>query len=323
MQITENIKLKSLSHIPQIGKNYIYASYSKGIFRPIINNISIKKLATPGGAESMVSGLKRLVEIAKQGEYFYPLYSAEEIAENKEKKDVNLIHFPVKEGQNKPFVIVCAGGGYGSVASLGEGYPVATRLNELRYTAFCLTYQVGGSRLLPKPIDDLARAVKFLLDNRAKFGLSKEYIVCGFSAGGNLTSLWGTDNVGYSKYDLPKPKALFPVYPLITYKWKDNWVIKACLSIMFGRNPSDDTLHQYSPAEHVTAGYPPCYIVNSLDDATVNPENAIILKDALDAAGVPCVLEQGEHGNHGFGVGKATSVEGWLDRAIGFAEKLN
>ena len=42
----------------------------------------------------------------------------------------------------------------------------------------------------------------------------ERYIVCGFSAGGNLTALWGTKNHGYAAYGLPKPEALFPIYPV-------------------------------------------------------------------------------------------------------------
>ena len=317
MKITENTKLKDLRNIPEIGKNYIYVSYSTGLFRPIFNSMTVKKLAPAGGPADMLKGLHRLAEVAKQGEYLYPLYPAD----RKDKKDVNLIRFPAESGKKKPFVIVCAGGGYGSVASLGEAFPTAARLNELGYHAFCLTYQVGGKKLLPKPLDDLATALKFLMENKEKFDLSDEYIVCGFSAGGNLTALWGTDNVGYSHYGLPKPKAVFPIYPLINYSWRDNMVIGICLDIMFGKKPSQEELHRYTVTEHVE-NYPPCYTVNCLDDSTVRPENAKLLKDALDKANIPCVLEQGEKGEHGFGPGTGTSVEGWVDRAIAFAEAL-
>ena len=52
------------------------------------------------------------------------------------------------------------------------------------------------------------------------------------------------------------------------------------------------------------------------------PENGQILKDAIEKADIPCVFEQGEQGEHGFGDGKGTSVEGWIDRAVKFSESL-
>lgn len=47
-----------------------------------------------------------------------------------------------------------------------------------------------------------------------------------------------------------------------------------------------------------------------------------MLNDALEKNGVRCVLEQGETGEHGFGDGRGTSVEGWIDRAVSFTESL-
>lgn len=317
MQITESTKLKELRRIPQIGKNYKYILYCPAFARPLYWNLSMKQILPAGDLQSALDGLNRLVEVAEQGEYCYPLYPGEKGG----KKDVSLIHFPVSDGK-KPTVILCPGGAYGAVASISEGFPVAKRLNELGYHAFCLTYRVCSSKLMPKPIDDLAAAVKFLQDNREKLNLSDEYIVCGFSAGGNLTALWGTDNLGYGNYDLPKPKALFTVYPFVDYGSPDTPALKTCRSFMFGKKPSKEILDFYSPTKHVSS-YPPCYIVNCLDDTSVPPENGVILKEALDEAGIPCVLEQGEHGEHGFGDGKGTSVEGWIDRAITFAQKLS
>ena len=318
MLVTENTKFKELRRIPQIGKNYKYVLYCPAFARPLYWNLTIKQMIPAGDLQSTLDGLNRLADVAAQGDYCYCLYPGEKGS----KKDVSLTHFPAKNGSVKPTVILCPGGAYGAVAALTEGYPVAKQLNELGYHAFCLNYRVCRSKLMPQPIDDLATAVKFLQDNRKELNLSEEYIVCGFSAGGNLTTLWGTDHLGYVHYGLPKPKALFPIYPFVDYHLGDNPTLTACRNFMFGKKTSPETLHQYSPAEHVSA-YPPCYIVNCLDDSTVSPENGVVLKTALDQAGIPCVLEQGEKGEHGFGDGKGTSVEGWIDRAITFVETLS
>ena len=91
---------------------------------------------------------------------------------------------------------------------------------------------------------------------------------------------------------------------------------------MYGNKLSSQVIETYEVCSHVSAAYPPCYILNCLDESMVPPENGSILKDALCRAGVNCFLEQGEQGSHGFGDGRGTSVEGWIDRAAAFAESL-
>ena len=54
----------------------------------------------------------------------------------------------------------------------------------------------------------------------------------------------------------------------------------------------------------------------------VPPVNSEMMKARLDAAGVPAVLEEGEHAFHGFGDGLDTDVEGWPERALAFTESL-
>jgi hypothetical protein len=58
-------------------------------------------------------------------------------------------------------LVVCAGGGYMGVCSAVEGYPVAARFNDLGYDVFLLTYRVSEKKIMPKPVDDLAAALKF------------------------------------------------------------------------------------------------------------------------------------------------------------------
>ena len=79
-----------------------------------------------------------------------------------------------------------------------------------------VSYRVGGPALLPAPMEDLAQAIRFILEKADFFGVAQEnYAVAGFSAGGHLVAEWGSDNVGYAAYGLPKPAAIFPVYPVI------------------------------------------------------------------------------------------------------------
>ena len=56
-------------------------------------------------------GLNRVAEILESGEKFaYPVYDAASVAEDTEKGDVQIFHFPA---ESKQYVILAAGGGYG------------------------------------------------------------------------------------------------------------------------------------------------------------------------------------------------------------------
>ena len=105
----------------------------------------------------------------------------------------------------KRFVVICAGGGYGSCCTMIEGIPLTKRLNELGISAFVLYYRVGEKAHIPNPMDDLARAVSYILKRAEEFDVSDEYGVMGFSAGGHLAATFGTEAIGYKKYGLPKP----------------------------------------------------------------------------------------------------------------------
>lgn len=269
----------------------------------------------------MTLGLELIIKAANSGkEFIYRLYSDSECKDDKQKKDVVLFNFPVDK--KTPYIVVCAGGAYESVCSLAEAFPVAARLNELGYNVFVLNYRVGGTGVLPKPVDDLAKAVKFIEENAEKFNVEKGvYAVNGFSAGGNLTCLWGSDNYGYSKYGLPKPKALFPVYPVTSTNILHESEHSKFTTTMCGKNATREYIDSYDVVSHLD-NYPPCYIVACKDDDTVPYTQSVLLSEKLSEKGIKNILELGEKGRHGFGEGTGTSVEGWHKRAIEFFESL-
>lgn len=164
----------------------------------------------------MREGLEFVTERSKSGRVVYPLYELSECRDDERKKEVRLFAFASKESQKKPSVIVCAGGGYGYVCNVVEGFPVAMRFARLGYPVFVLNYRVGRAPAVPMAMEDLERAVRFVLERGASFGGNGEYVLCGFSAGGNLITQWGTDNLGYPAHRLQPPKALLAIYPAIS-----------------------------------------------------------------------------------------------------------
>ena len=271
-------------------------------------------------------GLERLYAAADSGEWYYPLYSAEERAADPAKEGVNVVRFPSAEpgADNRPFILLVPGGGFVNVWNLTEGWPVANQFNRLGYHVFILTYQVEAeSCLLEHNMADFARALRLIRDNAGRFRVrAEEYITCGFSAGGYLVCLWNTEK-GYPAYGLPKPKAVFPVYPVVTLRPpvayveedpEENFRLYGC-----GQAEAAETAFEIP--EHAE-GFPPCALFLSAGDELVDPENSKMLARALEALGIPCRLEIGPEGGHGFADGTGMCMAGWTERAVRWFESL-
>lgn len=283
----------------------------------------------PGKGEDIVYGLERLNELGEAGirpQYLYaPPYSDSRM------KDVNVIPFPVDGGEEKPYAIVIPGGSYITTFALTEGFPIAAKLNELGYTAFVLSYQIDGIGLMPRPLDDIAAAIRFIDAHAAEYHANPGcYFAAGFSAGADIDALWGTKQVGYARYGLPKPKALFTIYgpinrrknpPLPGRSYESAKIV--CYGILPGSPAIPGVTKQLVCADELLdSDYPPTYIGGCADDPIVNPAHWDSLRDALDAAGVPFRMEIGAHGGHGYGLGRNTDVRDWLPRALRFMDSL-
>ena len=272
-------------------------------------------------------GIQRLYDAAGTGEWYYPLYSEEECAQNEDRRGVNVVWFPSgsPEADSRPFILVVPGGGFVNVWNLTEGWPIAEQFNRLGYHAFILTYQVDGEgdRLLERNLEDFSRALRLIRDQEEKFHVRADrYITCGFSAGGYLICLWNT-KMGYPDHGLPGPQASFPVYPVVSLKESiryhasdpedDLW--------LYGCPVREAILKEYEIPEHAE-GFPPSAIFLAAGDELVSPENSRLLARALENHRIPCRLEIGPEGGHGFADGSGMCMEGWTGRAVRWFESL-
>ena len=225
--------------------------------------------------------------------------------------------FVLRDGRTHPFAVICPGGAYQTVCSFIEGTPIARKLNELGVSVFIVYYRVRRKARWPHPQDDLACAVREILDRAEEYAVAPEnYSVWGCSAGGHLAASFGTENMGYPRYDLPKPGAIVLCYPVISMDGalthpltRDN---------LLGRRATAAMERFASVDENVTADYPPTYLWCGDADATVPPENSRRMAAALKAAGVPCRCEIFPGVDHGVGPGTGTAAEGWIAHAADF-----
>lgn len=226
-------------------------------------------------------------------------------------KGVTLTAYTV--GENKPFVMICPGGGYTMVAETVEGGPYAERINELGYNAFVLRYTTGtdtASPLLYKPLDDLALAMRFVLDNGDFLGVdTSDYAVCGSSAGGHLAAIWSTKELGYEKYGLPQPRTAILVYAVTHMREGRN-------ANLLGEQPPEELRLSMCADLQADGDYPSVYGWAFVEDPLCGQSRD--MEARLEELGVEHLYRYFTGGEHGLGLAKGTEAEGWLDEAVQF-----
>ena len=234
-------------------------------------------------------------------------------------ENFTLKFYPAKGNEKKPFALICPGGGYEIVADWVEGEPFAKKLNSLGYSSFVLYYRVGFAAKYPAPLDDLAGALSYILKNAEKYNVFTEgYSLWGSSAGGHLAALFASKRFCRDKYNLPQPSALVLIYPVITMGKLSH---KGSVKMLLGENPENEEIKAASVENNVDANYPPTFLWNSKTDKSVNPENGVIMKNALDNFGIDNCFMQFETGEHGAGLGEGTECEAWFESAVKFWKK--
>ena len=243
-----------------------------------------------------------------------------------------LSYFPGDTTIKNKYVVICPGGGYVVCSVETEGYPIAQEFNRLGYRAFVLEYRIGGaSDSFHAPLDDLAEAIRFIDNNADRFCVQAGlYTLCGFSAGGNLVGMFGTEEYGYSNYEgVKRPNSLILGYPWIspTDRVTGN-AVEAIYRATINHNGAtcflgeDYAIRDMCVDVWVTPIYPRTYIMQGDKDAVLPVEdNGDLMAQVLEENEVEFVYERCSGVNHGCGLGIGTTAEGWIERAVEFDEK--
>src|ERR1700738_3263958 len=109
-------------------------------------------------------------------------------AVGKESGDVPKLYVYPAAGENvQSAVIVLPGGGYRDLMTEKEGGAEARWLSARGVTAFVLEYRLGPRYRFPAPMQDGARAVRYVRSHAAELYVAKDRIgLWGFSAGAHL-----------------------------------------------------------------------------------------------------------------------------------------
>jgi len=229
--------------------------------------------------------------------------------------------------ENGGAVIVMPGGAYMGLASILEGREVADWFAARGFTAFVLRYRLGKKYLLPIPLIDARRAVQLVRARANDYHIApNRIVVIGFSAGGNLAALSGTQSVP-GKPDAEDPidrVSSLPDFLVLGYPWIGaislNTAHLTYCKLVDVMDRCEELRKAYSPDLYVTKDTPPTFIYHTTEDKTVPVEQPLSFYNALLKAGVSVEIHIFAKGAHGSGLGSGnaaldqwpTLLEAWL-----------
>jgi acetyl esterase/lipase len=238
------------------------------------------------------------------------------------------IFSPRKGSANGSAVVIFPGGSYIRLAGDLEGREIADWFTARGFRAFVLSYRLtSNGYVLPVPLLDARRAIQTVRARARDYFIDpNRIVVIGFSAGGHLAALSGTQFVtGNPDADDPIDRASSrPDYLVLGYPWigaisLDTSHLNYCK--IFNLMDQCEALRlAYSPDLFVTKDTPPTFWYHTFTDKTVPVEQGLRFYEALVKAGVPAEAHIFANGAHGTGLGKGDAaldqwpnlLENWL-----------
>ena len=223
---------------------------------------------------------------------------------------------------NGAAVLVTPGGGYRWVVIDKEGYEIGRWLAARGFTVFVLFYRLPGEGWAAGPdvaLADAQRAMRVIRSRARDFAIDPARVAAmGFSAGGHvcadLAARFDTligDPVDAVDMLSARPFAAAPIYPVVSMT--PPTAHPGSRQLLLGANPTVAFEAAHSPDRNIPTNAPPHFIVHAEDDDVVPVENALLLRAALKARGIPVETHLFAHGGHGFGLRRAVGkpVEVW------------
>lgn len=221
----------------------------------------------------------------------------------------SLTSIPVPEGTPvKGAVLINSGGAFRFRSNEREGFPVARELSRLGYQAFVVDYRLQPYTQQEGALD-LARAVRFVRNNAAAYGIDADDIaVMGFSAGGILAGEMLLNYAG-----TVDGTALDPGYvPDELDRVSADAAAAGMIYSFYGRL----SVASADVAEFASAGLPPTFFGYGTRDPFVGEFAKCIA--ALREAGVPVVDAPLQEMPHGYGAegGWIPAYDEWLTQVF-------
>lgn len=283
----------------------------------------LSRLSNHWTAQDAADGLNYLIRTYNAGQRVtFPLYTAEEIAQDTSRDGVELYYLPAEGAQaNQKYALVIGGNAIVVSAEIREGISTAWNLHEMGYPVFVLRYRIGMKASNNAPLQDVVRAVQYITEHAGQFGVQAEdYAIVSYSSGGQIAGLFGTDAVGYKNYGLPKPGAMLLGYPVNTFL-----ELKPVYNILLDPGVCKQRYYKMTLSDYITPDYPPTYHWYGKNDMTLMTmcwsAQGPVLEKALARNHVTHIYHVYDDAPHAVAAGKGTDAEGWLNEAVAFWEE--
>jgi acetyl esterase/lipase len=224
------------------------------------------------------------------------------------------VYLPPAEKATGSAVLICPGGGYGTLAFDHEGHQIARWLNENGIAGIILKYRLPSDQVMKDkstgPLQDAQEGMRIIRRNAAEWRIKPRKVgVIGFSAGGHLASTLSThwaEKVYSSDTTSARPDFSILIYPVITFD--ASFTHMGSRTNLTGREPSAEMIRKYSNELQVNEKTPPAFLVHSADDKAVPVKNSIEYYNSLQKFSIPSELHIFQKGGHGYGmsVGRGT-----------------
>ncbi|MEE3372277.1 MAG: alpha/beta hydrolase [Planctomycetota bacterium] len=243
-----------------------------------------------------------------------PLWSGRRAAEG---GAITVYHAPARNGAA---IVICPGGGYGTLVAGPEGHGIARWLNQHGITGIVLEYELPRERSLV-PLRDVQRALRTTRANAAMWKLDRQRIgVMGFSAGGHLASSAGTHfDRGDPQAEDPlqrvscRPDFMILIYPVITMGDQTH---SGSRRNLLGIQPAAEMIALFSNERRVTKQTPPTFLAHARDDTVVVPENSRKFHAALRACEVASEYLELPSGGHGLNGYRGPMWDAWQTASL-------
>jgi acetyl esterase/lipase len=223
-------------------------------------------------------------------------------------------------------VVICPGGGYGTLVVGPEGHGIAAWLNGHGIAGVVLEYRLPMGRSFV-PLLDAQRALRTVRANAEAWGIDPRRIgIMGFSAGGHLAS------TALTHFDQGDPAAEDPiarmscrpdfgilVYPVVTM---GEGAHAGSRRNLLGEAPAAELVELFSNEKQVSDDTPPTFLAHAVDDAPVPPENSRALHAALQAHDVPTKYLELPSGGHGLDGYQGPMWDAWQEQSLEWLAEL-
>ena len=239
-------------------------------------------------------------------------------------KPIITVHHP---GQpNGTAMVICPGGGYGTLMKNPEGHGIAKWLNGHGITGVVLEYRLPKGDHF-RPLSDAQRAIRMIRAKAKEWKVDPKKVgIIGFSAGGHLSSSVAThfDKGDPGSQDPIQRQSCRPdfavlVYPVITMGKGTHGGSRRNL---LGKDPSQEQIDLFSNEKQVTKDTPPCYLAHAKNDAVVPVAHSRMFHKALLDNGIKARYFEPETGNHGFNRYKGPVWDEWQKQSVEWLDTM-